>query len=396
MTVGEVAGTRAGGAAQRSAPWRTAGYAAVATALGASALAQAWSRPLLLAALTVLVPLGWWGILGRRERPWLLPAVGCLDALLGLNVFLGLGLFSLLLRRRDATALTLVGLGTVATTLSAVSRPVPSAPPLGASPGTIIWLTWGAAVLAQVVFPVLLGGWLGTQRELVANLRQRAAAAEAERRLRDREAVLQERERIAHEMHDALGHQLTLVAMHAGALSLTVDAEPAAVARQAEVIRSTARAALVDLRQVVGALQPESDGLHPSTGLAAVRALVARSREVADLEVTDDLAGRPVEPPDAVCRAVFRIVQEGLTNAHRHAPGGRIRLSLGGAPGTGVDVTVTNELSGPGLPAGNGTGLAALAERVRLLGGSLQATRHEDRFELVARLPWPAAGEDAA
>lgn len=381
---------------RRSAPWRTAGYAAVTTVLGASALAQAWSRPLLLAALAVLLPLGWWGILARRQRPLLLPLVGCVDALLGLNVFLGPGLFSLLLRRRDATALALVCLGSFATTLAVLSRPVPSAPPLGASPGTVVWLTWGAAVLAQVVFPVLVGGWLGTQRDLVANLRQRAAAAEAERRLRDREAVLQERERIAHEMHDALGHQLTLVAMHAGALTLTSDAGPDAVAKQAELIRSTARAALVDLRQVVGSLQPEGDGLHPSAGLAPVRALVARSREVADVELTDELAALPVEPPEAVCRAVFRIVQEGLTNAHRHAPGGRIRLALAGAPGAGVAVTLANELSGHGLPAGNGTGLAALAERVRLLGGSLQATRHEDRFELLARLPWPAVGKDPA
>ena len=389
MTVGDVAGAHTPGVPAVAAPWRTAGYLAVTALLAAAAVAQSFPRPLPLVALAVLVPAGVAGICTRHRRPWLLPLVGCVDTVLGLNVFLAPGLFSLLLRRRDRLALALVVLAAAATTVSVLSRPAPAAPPLGTSQESLAWLAWGAAMLAQVGVPVLVGGWLGTQRALVRNLQERAVSAEAERKLRDREAVLRERERIASEMHDALGHQLTLVAMHAGALTVTADTATGVVGRQAEVLRSTARRALVDLRQVVGSLQDgEAEGVSSPDGLADMRALVADSSQVSDLRFTDTLPPAP-DPPRATSRAVFRIVQEGLTNAHRHAPGGSIDLLISGAPGAGIDVLVSNQLAAASLPGGNSTGLAALAERVRVLGGSLTATRGQDRFELAAHLPWP-------
>jgi len=373
--------------------WHTASYLAAAALLGGAVLPQSAAIPSSLAAAAVLVPLGIWGIVSRVKRPWLLPLIGVLDTLAGLDIFLGLGLFALAVRRRDAMTLAFAAAGGVAITISALTSPVSGPPPLGTSATTLWWLTWAGAMLAQIGVPLLLGAWIGTQRELVLSLRARALAAEAARQLRDREAVLEERERIAHEMHDALGHQLTLVAMHAGALSVTTDLPPAEVQTQAELIRSTARQALVDLRQVVGALQePAPPATATASGIAAVRELVARSQQVTELQFHQRLPDA-TEPPEPTTRAAVRIVQEGLTNAHRHAPGAPIELTLSGEPGGGLNVVMTNRLATGGMPAGNGTGLAAVAERVRVLGGSLDARHHGDHFRLVAHLPWPASGD---
>lgn len=393
MSAGDDAVVRGVATSGLSMRWRTVVYLGVAALFAGAVLQQSWSMPWSLAAAAALVPVGVWGILRRVERPWLLPLVGAIDTLAGLDMFLGLGLFALTVRRRDRMTLGFAALGSAAVTISALISPPSGPPPPGTSAAMLAWLTWGGAMLAQVGVPLLLGAWIGTQRELVVSLRDRALAAEAARQLRDREAVLQERERIAHEMHDSIGHQLTLVAMHAGALSINTDLGPAEVHNQAELIRSTARQALVDLRQVVGVLQePEPPSITAASGIAAVRELVARSRQVAALRFEDRL---PVgaELPEPTSRAVVRIVQEGLTNAHRHAPGAPIELTITGDPGSGVEVVMVNRLAAETMPSGNGTGLAALAERVRILGGSMEATSRHDHFRLAAHLPWPASTE---
>jgi signal transduction histidine kinase len=393
MSVGADAAVRGVATSALSMRWHTAGYLVATTFPAGAALSQSWSTPWSLAAAT-LIPLGIWGILRRVERQWLLPLVGIVDTLAGFDIFLGLGLFALAVRRRDSMTLVFALLGSASITIAALTRPPSGPPPLGPSAPTLAWLMWGGAMLAQISVPLLMGAWIGTQRELVISLRSRAQSAEAERQLRDREAVLQERERIAHEMHDALGHQLTLVAMQAGALSINPDLGPVEVHNQAELIRSTARQALVDLRQVVGALQEvDPPNIAGASGIAAVRDMVARSRQVTELQFDLRLPDAS-EPPEPTSRALSRIVQEGLTNAHRHAPGARIALTISGDPGVGVDVIMVNPLAPDAMPPGNGTGLAALAERVRVLGGSLEAMRRADHFRLGAHLPWPATTED--
>lgn len=390
MGAGEDAAVRGAAPSGPQAHWRTAGYLGAAVVLTAATVPDSWSLPGSAMGLAALVPLGVWGILARAKRPWLLPLVGMVDTLAGFDIFLGLGLFALAVRRRDRMTLAFAVLGSAAVTVSALARSEAGPPPPGTSAPTLAWLTWGGAMLAQVGVPLLFGAWIGTQRELLVSLRARALAAEAERQLRDREAVLQERERMAHEMHDSIGHQLTLVAMHAGALTMNPGLGSAEV-HQAELIRSTARQALVDLRQVVGALQ-EPELPNAASGIPAVRELVARSREVADVTF-DERLPEAARLPEATSRALSRIVQEGLTNAHRHAPGAPIELRISGGPGIGVDVEMANRLTAETMPAGNGTGLAALAERVRVLGGSFVAGTSSGLFRLTAQLPWPPSAE---
>ena len=162
------------------------------------------------------------------------------------------------------------------------------------------------------------------RRQLVASLRERAERAEAEQQLRVEQAQAQERARIAREMHDVLAHRISLLSMHAGALEFRPDADPEEIARAAGVVRASAHQALQDLREVIGVLREEpgdGDPERPQPTLEALPALLEESRE-AGMHVSheckvEDLAAVPA----GVGRNAYRIVQEGLTNARKHARG---------------------------------------------------------------------------
>jgi signal transduction histidine kinase len=240
------------------------------------------------------------------------------------------------------------------------------------------------------------------RRQLVVSLRDRARRAESEQQLRIEQARYLERARIAREMHDVLAHRISLVSLHAGALEFRADADAADVARSAAVIRSSAHQALQDLREILGVLRAEAaDGdaalagaERPQPTLADVTRLVEESRQAGmrvglECEV-GDLAAVPV----STGRTAYRIVQEGLTNARKHAPGVPIDVVLTGCPGGELTVKVVNPVAAEGAPAsavpGAGLGLIGLTERVQLSGGRL--TSGPDlggRFVLLARLPWP-------
>ena len=134
-----------------------------------------------------------------------------------------------------------------------------------------------------------------------------------------------------------------------------------------------------------------TDGRRPQPGLADLGGLVAESRDagtpvdvVMRISRTDDL-------PGAIGRTVYRVVQEGLTNARKHAPGQPVRLLLDGAPGEDLRVELSNPAGPSGTLTGSGTGLIGLTERVRLAGGELDHSVSADgEFQLRARLPWPA------
>lgn len=382
--------------AARVAPptWHTALYGLVALLLAASSFSQGLPQSWQLVCLALLLPIGAYGILRRIDRPLALPVAGILGIVTGVDAFLELGLFSYALRRRDrSTVLLALGAGLAVLVGTAFKFPQPQTEVLGVEGPFLIALSWGVPLVIQIALPLAAGGWLGAHRDLVASLRARAVTAEAERELRAEQAVLQERERIAREMHDSLGHKLALVTMHAGALELTADQGTAQVSRQAELIRSTARQALVDLRELVGALgSQDSPTRAPQAGLADVPALIAASRDAgSEVAFTDSLSARTDagELPDAVGRAIHRIVQEALTNAHRHAPGSPVTVAISGSPSDGIRVAVENPLPAQPLPAGSGTGLARLQERVRLLGGTLTAGAEEGSFRVRAQLPWP-------
>ncbi|RAY14051.1 histidine kinase [Actinomadura craniellae] len=249
----------------------------------------------------------------------------------------------------------------------------------------------GILVILLMNAVLLVTGMLvRSQRQLVGSLRERARQAEEEQRLRVEEARHLERERIAREMHDVLAHRISLLAVHAGALEYRQDA-PESERRAAGVIRQCAYEAMEDLREVLGMLrQDPADPERPQPTLADLPRLIEESRAAgADIALDDRLEQ---EPPPRIGRHVYRIVQEGLTNVRKHAPGAGTRVALGGGPATGVTVEVRNAL--PPGPAhspmpGAGAGLIGLRERIDLLGGRLEhgPTQEADHL-LRAWLPW--------
>jgi signal transduction histidine kinase len=242
----------------------------------------------------------------------------------------------------------------------------------------VIW-----AALATVAVAVL-GVYAATRRALVASLRERAEDAEAQRRLRDEQARAAERTRIAREMHDVLAHKVSLIALHAGALELTASGSSAKIQHGAELIRVTARETLQELRYVLGVLRTEP--LSDDQAFADLPTLV---RSAADAGQRVELADRAGPRSAAIARVVYRVAQEGLTNARKHAPDAPVTVAVD-REGDTVTVTVRNA-SPAGPPAdlpGSGSGLVGLAERVRLVGGTLHSGPLDGGWELRADLPW--------
>jgi signal transduction histidine kinase len=212
------------------------------------------------------------------------------------------------------------------------------------------------------------------------------------------QARTHERARIAREMHDVLAHRISLLSLHAGALEFRPDAPPEEIARAAGVIRSSAHQALEDLRAVIGVLREDPDGAdpeRPQPTLADLPALIDESR-AAGMRVTYTWVVAPeAAVPEGLGRNAYRIVQEGLTNARKHARGSAVDVAVDGAPGDALTIEVRNRLPvgafvGAAIP-GTGVGIIGLAERASLAGGRLEHGRTETGdYRLWAWLPWPA------
>ncbi|WP_216853441.1 sensor histidine kinase [Phytoactinopolyspora halotolerans] len=255
-----------------------------------------------------------------------------------------------------------------------------------------------AFVVLLITAVALCGMFVRARRQLVLSLRERAVQAESEAHLRIEQARHRERERIAREMHDVLAHRLSLLSVHANALSYRPDAPAEDVARASGVIRESAHQALQDLREVIGVLRaPSAEGEPEAPTLDSLAALVEECRS-AGMQVTiEDSREQGGETlPAAITRCAYRVVQEGLTNALKHAAGTPVTVGLGGAPGHGLTVRVQNAapprrtVSAERIP-GTGSGLVGLTERVELAGGTLaHAATDGGGYVLTAALPWPA------
>jgi signal transduction histidine kinase len=258
-------------------------------------------------------------------------------------------------------------------------------------------LSW-MLVSLQVALVVGVAGWgmlVRSRRQLIASLRERAAAAEVEAQLRAERSQHETRAALAREMHDALGHRLSLLSVHAGALTYYRGASAEEIARAAEVVRENARRALQDLREVIGVLRaPEGD--RPLPGVEDVVELVGET----------ECSGTPVDLQDVPGvttgrRAVPAMVgstlyQEGLTNARKHAPAAPVLVRITGEPGAHLTVEIINDrpVTSPGVVAsriGSGEGLRGLAERALLVGGRLEhGPTGSGGWRLGMRLSWPA------
>jgi signal transduction histidine kinase len=234
--------------------------------------------------------------------------------------------------------------------------------------------------LLLTVVVIVSGLFTRAQRDLVVSLHERAARLEAERRLHEEAARAAERRRIAREMHDVLAHRISLLSLHAGALEFRPDAPPEEIAQAAGVVRGAAHAALQELRDVIGMLREDEVAETtdpPQPTLCDVPALVEESR-AAGMRVELELDADGEAVPAALGRTAYRIVQEGLTNARKHAPGAAVDVRVARVEDR-LEVRVASRRpvavgagAGPVAPPGAGTGLIGLGERVALAGGTLE------------------------
>jgi signal transduction histidine kinase len=242
-----------------------------------------------------------------------------------------------------------------------------------------------AFVILYAGAPAAMGLLVSTRARLTESLRDlRRARASATAAAQD-VARAQERARIGREIHDSVGHHATLIAVGAAALAASTGEE--STRRSAEHLRGLAKRAIGEMRAALGLLD---GGAEPVAGLAEMAALV-EGVQTAGVDVEMVLTGEPADLPPAVGRAVYRVVQESLTNAVRHAPGAPVRVQLDRLSAELV-VAVTN----PAPPrtrrrreafATGGAGLTGLAHRVTAAGGSLTAGPSGGGFAVRAIFP---------
>jgi signal transduction histidine kinase len=327
-----------------------------------------------LVGMVCFIPL-WW----RRRRPWavflILLVPGALAAMAAGPTLIAL--FNLALRgtrRQLVIALLLSVAGGVVFALVYNDPELPIFVDLAFAVGfPLVVVPWG--LFARL------------QRDLLRTAHERAERAEGEQRAHVEAAREAERRRIASEMHDVLAHRLSLLSVHAGALEFRPDASPQEIEQAAGVIRATATDALRDLRDVIGVLRTGDDSTAPpQPTLDAIPALVDESR-AAGMNVRSRIDAEGGEV--MVGRTAYRVVQEGLTNARKHAPAAAVEVTVGPADERLV-VEVVSRRSALARPAPpGGSGLIGLTERVELAGGSLEhGPNRRGDFVLRAVLPW--------
>jgi signal transduction histidine kinase len=223
-----------------------------------------------------------------------------------------------------------------------------------------------------------------------AHLR-RAEELDAERERQAREAVLAERARIARELHDSVSHRLAVIRMQAGGARAVAATRPAQVERSLDTIERVAQEGLAEMRSMLQLLDDDGGPAEraPLPGLSQLDQLAADA-ESAGLHVEVRITGDPNEVPPAVALGGFRVVQEALTNAMRHASGARVTVAVDVQDGCLAVAVADQGGRGTGQP-GTGRGLAGLRERVALMGGSFLAGPAEGGFRVRAELPWDAA-----
>jgi signal transduction histidine kinase len=264
--------------------------------------------------------------------------------------------------------------GRVSTTLPWLVLPIAAATTPVLVTQSLRWQTIAlmfGVIALYVLAPAALGLLMSTRERLTASLRELEAARERAVAASQDAARAQERARIGREIHDAVGHHATLIAVGAAALAASTSDDETREA--AERIRTLAKRALAEMRSALGL-----DGhCEPVAGLAEVDALVAGAHAVGvDVELEHD--GEPVEVTPSAGRAVYRVVQEALTNAARHAPGAPVRVRLSWrSDELGVEVLNTaaprESQPRPDRVAGGGAGLIGLTERAVSVGGWVSA-----------------------
>ncbi|MGC4940035.1 sensor histidine kinase [Kribbella sp. DT2] len=341
--------------------------------------------------------------------PFVDPAPGSVTAL---GVVLNLATIVPLLWRRRAPFAVMVIVGTAATLVSLHHSPGQNLQYAGllaiytvASLGRKTWQRVGVLAVIVVTFPpaslllkhneldefmftfllplaaYLLGSLERTRRQNAEMLRDRADQLERERRAEAARAAAEERARVARDMHDILAHAVTLMVVQAEAGPVVVRSDPARAERSFEAIADAGRDAMAQLRRLLGVLKADEAQRLPQPTLAELPELVQGRA------VLTETGERRAVPPD-VELAVYRIVQESLTNTVKHAHARQVDVRL--AWGPTLEVTVTDDGNGPVATNTGGHGLVGIRERAAACGGTAQAgPRPGGGFEVRAVLPCP-------
>jgi len=256
----------------------------------------------------------------------------------------------------------------------------------------------------QIAFGALVWGlaWFAGERtrlrrQQLVELEERALRAEREA-VRDRRlAVVEERARIARDLHDSAAHAINVIAIQAGAARLWHEQDPGRSRAALETIEEVAHRTVAEIDQIVHSLRDDErpaagQRVEPSPGLAALHSLIAQHSS-AGLPVTVATSGEPRPLGGAADRAAYRILQEALTNCARHGAGdASVELAFGAHA---LELTVSNAVR-PNAPIraslNGGHGLVGMCERAALLGGQLEAGRRNGAFRVHARLPYGEAG----
>lgn len=246
----------------------------------------------------------------------------------------------------------------------------------------------GLAAIAWPALAVAAGTAIRTTRENVAAAQERARRAEESREIEARRQVVEERLRIARDVHDLVAHHIAVVNVQAGVAGHLLTTDPAAASQALDTVRDAASTAVDELGELLGVLRTADDPRDPTgptPGLDAIDDLIS-SFATSGLTVEHETSGARRELSQSAELATYRVVQEGLTNAHKHGDG-TANVSLAFGPDT-LRVEITNGF-GSAASSGTGFGIVGMRERVEAVGGSIAVDGDDARapFRLVATLP---------
>jgi signal transduction histidine kinase len=258
------------------------------------------------------------------------------------------------------------------------------------SGGPTLLQTLGHALL--VAIPLLIADVHRTRHANLVLLQERLELAERTREQEAERRAEQERLRIARDLHDVIAHTLTTINVQASTAAQLLDRNPRHVRNALETIEDSSRDAIDELRAILGVLRGGEDGdppLRPAPGLDDVTELVRRTRDDGVDVHVETVGERPHRVPEAVSLAAYRIVQESLTNARRHAPGAAVQVTLTFEPDR-VAVAIENGEGSPGRTNGRGpgVGIMGMTERAAAVGGTVTARSLPGGFRVDAQLPF--------
>jgi signal transduction histidine kinase len=258
------------------------------------------------------------------------------------------------------------------------------------SGGPTMLQTLGHALL--VAIPLLIADVHRTRHANLVLLQERLELAERTREQEAERRAEQERLRIARDLHDVIAHTLTTINVQASTAGELLDRNPRHVRNALATIEDASRDAIDELRAILGVLRGREDGeapLRPAPGLDDLAELVRRTRDDGVDVRVETVGDRPDRVPEAVALAAYRIVQESLTNARRHAPGAAVHVKLSFEPDR-VGVAIENDEGSPGRANGRGpgVGIMGMTERAAAVGGTVTARPLPGGFRVDAQLPY--------